>query len=52
MPSFDAGPYAFYVWTSYGVSAVVVAWLIADSLLRARRWRRAAEARTAGMAKP
>jgi heme exporter protein D len=45
MPSFDAGEYGFYIWTAYGLSAVVIGWLVADSLMRARRWRRAAEAR-------
>jgi len=52
MPSFDAGPYGFYVWGSYAVTLVVVAWLIVDSLLSARRWRRAAEARKSGQARP
>ena len=45
MPSFDAGEYAFYVWASYGVSLLVIAWLIADTLARARAWKRAAEAK-------
>jgi heme exporter protein D len=40
---FDAGKYAFYVWTSFGVTAVVVAWMIADSLARAGKWKREAE---------
>ena len=33
------GRYAFYVLTAYGVSAVVIGLMIADTLLRARRWR-------------
>ena len=37
--------YALYVWGVYGVSALVLGGRAADSLLRARRWRRAAEAR-------
>jgi heme exporter protein CcmD len=45
MPSFAADPYAAYVCAAYGLSALVVGWLVVDSLLRARRWRRAAEAR-------
>ena len=45
MPSLAGDPYAFYVCASYAASAVVVLALAADSLLRARRWRRAAEAR-------
>ena len=43
MPNLDVGRYAAYVWPAYGLSAVVVAALIADSLARARRWRKAVE---------
>ncbi len=39
MLDFDAGKYALYVWPAYAVSAAVFVWMIADSLLRARRWR-------------
>lgn len=45
MPSFEAGKYAFYIWTAYGLSAAVVLWCVADSLVRARLWRRRAEAK-------
>jgi heme exporter protein D len=41
---FDAGEYAFYVWASFGITAAVVAWMIADSLARAAKWRKKAEA--------
>jgi heme exporter protein D len=44
MFDFDAGKYAVFVWPAYGVTALVFAGLILDSLLRARRWRRAAQA--------
>lgn len=37
------GPYGVYIVTSYGVSGLVIAWLVIDSLWRARRWRRKAE---------
>jgi heme exporter protein CcmD len=37
--------YAVYVWGAYGLSALVLGGLVGDSLLRARRWRRAADAR-------
>jgi heme exporter protein CcmD len=33
------GKYAFYVLAAYGVSAVTIGVMIADSWLRARRWR-------------
>ena len=40
---FEFGRYAAYVWSAYAVSALVLAGLAADTLLRARRWRRRAE---------
>jgi heme exporter protein D len=40
----DMGKYAAYVWPAYAVSAVVLLAMVWDSLARARRWRRAAEA--------
>lgn len=43
MPDLDPGPYGFYVWMSYGVSAAALAWLVISSLGFARRWRRRAE---------
>jgi heme exporter protein D len=44
MFDFDAGKYALFVWPAYGATALVFAGLILDTLLRARRWRRAARA--------
>ncbi len=43
MPDLDAGKYAAYVWPAMGATALVFAWMITDSLARARRWRREAE---------
>ncbi|WP_297512490.1 heme exporter protein CcmD [uncultured Caulobacter sp.] len=40
---FDAGKYAIYLWPAFGISALAFAWMIASSLLTARRWRREAE---------
>ncbi len=45
MLDFDAGKYAPFVWTGYALTALVLGGLVADSLARARRWRRAAEGR-------
>ena len=39
----DAGKYAFYVWTAYGASAVIIVAMIADTLVRSAKWRRRAE---------
>lgn len=47
MPHLEAGKYAVYVWPAYGASALVILGLVADTLLRARRWRRAAERKRA-----
>ena len=40
---FDMGRYGAYVWPAYAAVAIVFAWMILDSLARARRWRRKAE---------
>ena len=38
-----AGTYGAYIWPAYGASALAFAWMIADTLRRARRWRREVE---------
>lgn len=35
--------YALFVWPAYAITAVAFAWMVIDTLLRARRWRRQAE---------
>lgn len=40
---FDAGKYAIYLWPAFAISALAFAWMIADSLLTARRWKHEAE---------
>ena len=34
-----AGKYAAFVWPAYGVCALLFAWMILDTLARARYWR-------------
>lgn len=34
------GKYAAYIWPAYGVTALAFAWMVIDTFLRARRWRR------------
>ncbi len=34
------GKYAVYVWPAYVVSVLAFAWMVLDTVLRARRWRR------------
>jgi heme exporter protein D len=45
MPNLDLGKYAAYIVPAYAISALVIAALAADTLLRARRWKREAERR-------
>jgi len=40
---FDAGKYALYLWPAFAISAAAFAWMIADSVLTARRWKREVE---------
>ena len=41
------GKYAVFILPAYGVTVLVLGGLLVDSLLRARKWRREAEAREA-----
>jgi heme exporter protein D len=43
MLDFHAGKYAIFVWPAYGLTVLVFLALVADTLARARRWRRAVE---------
>ncbi len=38
-----ADKYAAYIWPAYAVSALAFVWMVLDTLIRARRWRRRAE---------
>ena len=35
--------YALFVWPAYAITALVFAWMVADTVIRAGRWRRRAE---------
>ena len=35
--------YAAFIWPAYAVTALGFAWMLLDTLLRARGWRRKAE---------
>jgi len=43
MLDFNAGKYAAFVWPAYGFTVLIIGALVADTLARARRWRRAVE---------
>lgn len=47
MPNFELGKYAVYIVPAYVITAVVIAAMVADTLLRARRWKREVEKREA-----
>jgi len=40
MLDLDAGKYAAFVWPAFVLTAVLLAWMVADTLIRTRRWRR------------
>ncbi len=37
------GRYAVYIWPAYAVSVLAFAWMILDTVLKSRRWRRRAQ---------
>ena len=41
---FDAGKYALFVWGAWGATGIIFAWMVVDSCLRARLWRRRVDA--------
>jgi heme exporter protein CcmD len=47
MPNLEFGKYAVYIVPSYLISAAVIAAVAADTLLRARRWKREVDRREA-----
>ena len=47
MPNFELGKYAVYIVPAYAIAGVVIAIMIADTLLRAGRWKREVEKREA-----
>ena len=47
MLDLDMGKYAVFVWPAYGISALMLLWMVFDSLGRARRWRIRASKRPA-----
>jgi heme exporter protein CcmD len=50
MPNLEFGKYAAYIVPAYLVSFAVVAGIAADTLLRARHWRREVARREAALA--
>ena len=44
MLNLETGKHAFYIWTSYGLTAAVFAVMIVSSVLHSRRWKTRYEA--------
>ena len=44
MLNLETGKYAFYIWTAYGLTAAVFAFLIVGALRHSRRWKARYEA--------
>jgi len=40
MPDLDMTPYAAFVWPAWGISALVLAALVARAVIASRRWAR------------
>ena len=47
MPNFELGKYAIYIVPAYAITIVVIVAMIAETLLRTRRWKREVEKREA-----
>jgi heme exporter protein D len=43
MPNLELGKYAIYIVPAYAITALVIAVMAAETLLRTRRWRREVE---------
>ncbi len=52
MTSLDYGKYAIFIWPALAVTAAVLAWMVADSLLRARYWQKKVQVLEAARAQP
>ena len=50
MSSLDYGKYAIFIWPALAVTAGVLIWMVADSLLRARYWQKKVRALEAARA--
>jgi len=42
MLDLDPGKYGAFLWPAFAVSALVIGWMVVDSLLSVRRWRKEA----------
>jgi heme exporter protein D len=47
MPNLELGKYAIYIVPAYAITALVIAVAVAETLMRAGRWKREMERREA-----
>jgi heme exporter protein CcmD len=47
MPNFELGKYAIYIVPAYAIAALVIAVMVAETLMRTARWKREVEKREA-----
>ena len=40
MLDLDPGKYGAFLWPAFAISALVIGWMVTDSLSSARRWRK------------
>jgi len=40
MLDLDPGKYGAFLWPAFAISALVIGWMVIDSLSSARRWRK------------
>ena len=40
MLDLDPGKYGAFLWPAFAISALVIGWMVVDSLSSARRWRK------------
>ena len=52
MLDLDAGKYALFIWPAYGITALVLGWMIVSSLASSRRWKREVERLEKAVAAP
>ena len=45
MPDLHVGSYGAFIWPAYAITLLTVVAMVADTLLRARRWKALAEKR-------
>jgi heme exporter protein D len=43
MLDLDPGKYGAFLWPAFAISALVIGWMVIDSLSSARRWRKEAK---------